>query len=216
MMRTSLVVVALLSAGCSKGTVGGNPFGTATNGMVPMQDDDDESATDGESTAGSSGGAISESWSSGGTDPTTGEDNTTTSGGDGSTAAVSASDPSTSSSGGALGESSSSGEPPSGGQPATGMYAHCYDMFFDNCTAPSTICVNITGEMEGFCTADGCNNPALDCDAAPGGTAAPFCLAAGGYSLCALDCSGGASCATGMSCESVSFDGGVTNYNLCM
>jgi hypothetical protein len=215
MMRTSLVVVALLSAGCSKGTVGGNPFGTATNGMVPMQDDDDESATDGESTAGSSGGAISESWSSGGTDPTTGEDNTTTSGGDGSTAAVSASDPSTSS-GGALGESSSSGEPPSGGQPATGMYAHCYDMFFDNCTAPSTICVNITGEMEGFCTADGCNNPALDCDAAPGGTAAPFCLAAGGYSLCALDCSGGASCATGMSCESVSFDGGVTNYNLCM
>jgi hypothetical protein len=215
MMRTSLVVVALLSAGCSKGTVGGNPFGTASDAMVPMQDDDDESATDGESTAGSSGGAISESWSSGGTDPTTGDDNTTTSGGDGSTAAVSASDPSTSSSSDGGLDESSSGMPPGGGQPNNGMYAHCYEDFFDNCGAlPS--CVYLIGEMNGYCTINDCANAALDCDASPGGTATPACLSDGaGSSFCSLDCSGGASCPTGMTCESGSFDG-VTTFDICM
>ena len=219
MVRSSGVVGALLpSVGCSQGTVGGNPF-DVSDSMVPMEDDDDSATDPSESSAteASSSGVISESFSSGGIDPTTGEVDDSTSG-DASTEAVSASDPSSSSTD-PIAESSSSsssgGDPPDGSQPATGMYAHCYDMFFDNCGAAAPICVNITGEMDGYCTADGCANPALDCDPAPGGTAQPFCFAAGGYSMCGLDCSSGESCATGMVCTIISFDG-VTDYSVCM
>ena len=214
-MRTCLACVVLLLGGCSKGTVGGNPFGTAT-GMVPMEnDDDDESATGEESATGSSEDGISESWSSTGPEATTADPETTT--GDGTTEAVSASDPSTSSTTDPPAESSSSTgiEPPTGSQPDMGMYAHCYEDFFDNCgNLPS--CVYIIGEMNGFCTIDDCANAAADCDASPGGTATPACLADGvGSSFCALDCAGGATCPTGMSCESGSFDG-VTTFYVCM
>ena len=208
-----LACAVLVLPGCAKGTSGGNPFGTLDSGMTPMEegDDDDESDTEEDEETGSPTSGISGGGSSTGDSD---QDTTSDDGGDSSTTTPVVGG--SSSEGGDESSSSSSGTPPpDGNQPDTGMYAHCYDMFFDNCTAPSTICVNITGEMEGFCTADGCMNPAVDCDPAPGGTASPMCLSAGGYSVCALDCSAGQTCAGGMTCETVSFDG-VIDYDLCM
>jgi hypothetical protein len=208
-----LVGAVLVLPGCAKGTSGGNPFGSQGSGMTPMEGDDDDDDSDTDEDEDEDTGAMTSGISGGGS--STGDsDPATTSAGDSSTSTPPGND---SSSDGGVAEdgSSSTGMPPDGNQPATGMYAHCYDMFSTNCTAPSTICVNITGEMEGFCTADGCLSPAVDCDPAPGGTAAPFCLSAGGYSVCALDCSSGESCAGGMVCTTVSFDG-VVDYDLCM
>ncbi|RMH00482.1 MAG: hypothetical protein D6705_00265 [Deltaproteobacteria bacterium] len=56
---------------------------------------------------------------------------------------------------------------------------------------------------DAFCTISNCSNPALDCDPSPGGTATPICVPNGASSFCALDCSNGKTCPTGMTCYNV-------------
>lgn len=84
-----------------------------------------------------------------------------------------------------------------GMQPADGMYADCLDA--TTCIGLST-CITFL-EMDGFCTDLGCTDPTTDCDPSPGGTALPSCMMVGPDAVCALDCSGGATCPGGMMCR---------------
>jgi hypothetical protein len=106
------------------------------------------------------------------------------------------------------------------------MWAHCLADFFDNCTSDAAICVNIeTPELgqDGFCTDEGCVDPAVDCDPVPPDSdAVSICAVAqdaeaNPSSLCAIDCSGGGTCPQGMVCvENLSFGEGLPAYDFCM
>jgi len=99
---------------------------------------------------------------------------------------------------------SSGGVDPTDGQPADGMYSPCLQAA--EC-APLSLCIqSVDADMnpiDGFCSATGCSNPAMDCDPAPGGTATPVCVPitvnAMAQMACALNCQG-LVCPTGMMC----------------
>jgi len=102
--------------------------------------------------------------------------------------------------------SSGGGTDSSGGgvdeQPADGMYSEC-DSAID-CFGVQG-CVAVMPNV-GFCTNGGCAD-AASCDASPGGTATPACVAAllngTDQQVCALDCSGGKTCPGGMECAAL-------------
>lgn len=93
-------------------------------------------------------------------------------------------------------------------RPSDGMYAACSASAqcepLDFCVFPS--------DEDGYCT-DICSTPddPSRCDASPGGDASTSCLDIGlasGNRVCALDCSGGASCPGGMRCEAIDTNDG--------
>lgn len=128
---------------------------------------------------------------------------TSTTSGDGDTTALPA-DPST-----GMATDADTGPQGSGGdngmQPADGMYSDC--LMAAQCVGLNT-CVTILDMMDapidGFCSNNGCQVPATDCDPTPGGTAVPFCMMVtlndNPDTACALDCAGGATCPGGMMC----------------
>lgn len=86
----------------------------------------------------------------------------------------------------------------SGHQPSDGWWSACLDA--PDCD-PGFACLGTDEMTDGVCTAECVPFGTADsCGASPGGTAVPTCLVVGGHSICALDCSGGRSCAGGMSC----------------
>ena len=92
-------------------------------------------------------------------------------------------------------------------QPADGMYSEC-TLPEDCMVATSNVCVTINGGS-GFCTNMACVNPVADCDASPGGTAPPICFPVDDtLTSCALDCSAGQICPTGMTCTALA-DGSI-------
>jgi hypothetical protein len=93
---------------------------------------------------------------------------------------------------------STDGGPAGAPQPDDGMYSHCVTL--GDCVGLTT-CVLAT-DTDGFCSA-ACTDAVSDCDPAPGGTAMPACVAYAAQPVCALDCSGGAQCPGGMSCQVV-------------
>jgi hypothetical protein len=107
--------------------------------------------------------------------------------------------------------------PPPGAQPGSGPWAHCVEGDFSNCgAAPWCIYIGRGATQNGFCTTDGCVNPAADCTPPPvGSTATPTCvdINAGAASICVLDCSSG-TCPTGMTCELVNY--GATVIQTCI
>lgn len=98
-------------------------------------------------------------------------------------------------------EGSSDGPPPENEQPASGMYSECD--FVTDCIGQTT-CVAVLGADAGFCSIDNCSDPAAQCVANPGATstATPACVIdIMGASVCALECTGGATCPGGMECR---------------
>lgn len=87
-------------------------------------------------------------------------------------------------------------------QPDHGMYSECTTVV--DCVGQSH-CVTTDDGMDGYCTNVGCLAPALDCDDPPGGSAPVVCAAVAGAPspVCALDCSVGQDCPTGMTCQTL-------------
>ena len=190
-LSRGLVVACGLALGCgveaSRGGFGFDTTPAPTTAPVPADDPDDDDDA-------SSGAGESSSSSSDDGEPPLGsssEESSTT------TLDV---DPS--------GGESTGGDVPDGMQPAAGMYATCIDA---NVCAPLTVCMQILDAMmmptDGFCTSLGCSDPSTQCLPAPGGTATPSCYAimANGMpdAVCALDCGGGKTCPTGMTCRNL-------------
>jgi hypothetical protein len=149
-----------------------------------------------------------------------GDEGSSSSGGSSSTGDAGGSSSSDGDAGGSSGEAGSSGglaessggDPGGGGngmQPADGMYSPCTTA--RQCGFTPILCITIVDMMgnavDGFCSETGCQNPALDCDPSPGGTATPICvpvsLDGNAEQACALDCSGGKSCPQPMACNNV-------------
>jgi len=89
-------------------------------------------------------------------------------------------------------------------QPEDGMYSDCLD---------AAMCVGLNAcitfpeggaATDGYCTRTGCETAIADCAPAPGGTVGPVCIEVTiGQAMqvvCALDCSGGEACPSGMTC----------------
>lgn len=195
--RASIVLAAVCGSSCAIEDGGGNPFdvqGPAPSNVTAAddpdgepQDADDESTDDGgEDSSSSAPEDVDQGESSSGDDDMSG----TTSGPDPD----------------ADGDADAGNEP--GGQPAEGMYSTC--AMPTDCVGV-TLCVTIVDPMQvplgGFCTAPGCANAAVDCIASPGGTATPMCLPLTVNDMpdaaCALDCTGGNTCPSGMECLDV-------------
>ncbi len=109
--------------------------------------------------------------------------------------------------GDAPGGSSDGGADPTGAVPgAGGLYDHCLQP--EDCGPGTTACLQIVDmammPIAGFCTHEGCSDPAADCAPPTSGTAQPYCLPVmiGNMqdAVCALDCSGGQSCPDGTVC----------------
>lgn len=112
------------------------------------------------------------------------------------------------------GESTETGDPstttgaPPTQQPDEGMYSPCLSPL--DCIGLTT-CLTATDTsnqpIDAFCTAGSCTSPLAQCDATPGGTAVPICLPIQlGDTMdevCALDCSAGQTCPTGMECRTL-------------
>ncbi|MCH9684345.1 MAG: hypothetical protein K0V04_23120 [Deltaproteobacteria bacterium] len=93
----------------------------------------------------------------------------------------------------------------SGGQPDSGPYSACVG---GSCGAGLT-CIIPELINDDLCVQN-CT-PAGDpsnCAPAPGGDASPICLSVNGSSYCALDCSGGQACPSGMICHDEADDAG--------
>ncbi len=93
----------------------------------------------------------------------------------------------------------------SGGQPDSGPYSQCVG---GSCE-PGLTCIVPELIVDDMCV-ESCL-PAGDpssCTPAPGGDSTPICLAVNGSSYCALDCSGGRSCPSGMVCHDEADDSG--------
>ncbi|MEM6291172.1 MAG: hypothetical protein AAGA54_07895 [Myxococcota bacterium] len=96
-----------------------------------------------------------------------------------------------------------------GPQPADGMYSPCTTG--RECGFTPDLCITLEDAdmviIDGFCSTTGCVNPAADCDANPGGTASPTCVGVtvdgAAENACMLDCTGGLTCPTGMTCYDV-------------
>jgi hypothetical protein len=105
------------------------------------------------------------------------------------------------------GSSEDTNDPTGNGmQPMDGMYSHC--LTAEECDVSPVLCITIQdadmNNIDGFCSETGCANPAVDCAAAPGGTAVPRCMPAtvNGMAMqaCALDCSNAMTCPPPMQC----------------
>ncbi|MEM6993955.1 MAG: hypothetical protein AAF721_25810 [Myxococcota bacterium] len=92
-----------------------------------------------------------------------------------------------------------------GPQPDNGMYSDC--LTTAECVGVNT-CVtifdNAGAPFDGFCTLDNCSDPLADCDPSPGGDVVASCveitLNGEPASACALNCAGGKTCPSGMTC----------------
>ncbi len=85
-----------------------------------------------------------------------------------------------------------------GEQPAVGPYSPCMN---GTCVA-GLVCLDSSVNDQNMCV-EFCSPPGdpSGCAPAPGGDSTPTCLAVDGFSFCALDCSSGRSCPTGMACH---------------
>jgi hypothetical protein len=214
MRRRSIALALVVMGACSSGQTSGNsPFTGVTLGdsaatQPPDVDDaDDEEGSSGGkgpddgATSGDPFGEETAALTTSGMPPdTTGMDETT-----------------------AAGEESSTGMfMPGNGQPASGMYASCYDPDLANCTAFADVCLMIEALKSGICTHDACTTPA-DCHPAPlDATAPPICIQGQSpegqdVGLCGLDCASGQTCPAGMQCaENVSFGEEYPIYSFCI
>lgn len=180
-MRVTWAIVSLCAVAACSNEDGGRPDGFETAAVPP-------------STTGSTG-AVGASSSSGAGDSSS-ETSTGTTG-----------SPTTSSSTGAA----ETGEPDPGTQPAEGLYADCISD--DQCGPSPGLCFTFTdmdgNTTDGFCSRSECTNAAVDCVPTPGATALPACVPRTvndmPNSACALDCSGGATCPSGMTCQALDF-----------
>ncbi len=228
MQRLTVLLVALPFLGCgSEG--GGGLFGAGTQGTgasgsastsgggstggfmttsISASDADGDGSGDNSSTPDPSAGSSGEETGS----PTTGLEPTSTSGDEsGSTSTGSAGEESSSSSssssgGGDVADDGGDDGGMGGMQPADGMYSPC--TIPRDCGFAPELCITLSDMdgmvLDGFCSETTCNNPAVDCDPSPGGTAPPACLDVNvdgmADTACVLDCTGGATCPTGMTC----------------
>jgi hypothetical protein len=98
-------------------------------------------------------------------------------------------------------------------QPEDGMYSDCLD---------AAMCVGLNAcvtfpeggaATDGYCTRTGCETAIADCAPAPGGSAGPTCIEVtigmAMQMVCALDCSGGETCPSGMTCYAYG------SYDIC-
>ncbi len=209
----ALSVVAVLTA-CSAGDGGGGSFGSfgGPGGSPANGPADNPNAMDGGSgSTGTDEGAESDS-SDGSTSDSGGAVGTTGETGMASAAMDESTDGGAGSSDGGSSGAMDDGMGNPGSQPANGMWAHCIEDDFTNCGAADT-CIFL--DNDGFCSVQGCTNPAIDCDPAPAGTAVtPICADAVSPAVCALDCST-AACPAGMVCTAVSINMGA-DVNICV
>ncbi len=188
-------VSALVACG-SDGT-NNSPFGVGTSASATAT----ATAT---ATAGSTGEGTG---SSSGSDT---EDASSTSGVGSTSVAPTTADPGSTSMG-STGVAEVTGDPTAGMQPADGLYSHC--LSGAECDPIPALCITIQdmddNPMDGFCSITPCVNPAVDCVPTPGGTALPACMPVTldgmATNACALDCSGGMTCPTGMTCYTLEF-----------
>jgi hypothetical protein len=85
---------------------------------------------------------------------------------------------------------------PDGAQPDEGLYSHC--LASDECTIGN--CILRGDHTNGFCTQECYEGDPDLCAPSPGGTAERTCIQVVGLQICALDCSSGKTCPTGMDC----------------
>ena len=201
---------------CSSGDTN-NPFGLGTQGS-PTPATASASGSEGGSDSSSGVTSMDAADGGGGGDQTSTPDpsdtnDSTTGGGDATTdptaddttgpGITSAGDSTTS---GAGDDAADDGGMGGGMQPADGMYSPC--VVPRDCGFAPELCITITDAddmlLDGFCSETTCTNPAVDCDPSPGGTAPPICIDVtvdgATDSACVLDCTGGATCPTGMTC----------------
>lgn len=198
MVRWTLLGIGALAIACGSDGDNNSPFGVATS-----------PATTATATATASGGSTGDgTGSSSGSDTDAAESSTS---GVGSTSV----DPTTAetTAPGTTGVETTSaeetGDVPTGMQPADGLYSHC--LTGRECDPIPALCITINDmndmPIDGFCSITPCTNAAVDCVPTPGGTALPACipvnLDGAETNGCALDCSGGATCPTGMTCQSL-------------
>ncbi len=186
-----MVVGLCAVTACSSDGGNDNPFGVGTSATATAT-----ATATGSSGGGSSSGSGDGTGSDGSTgSPTTGSPST-------------GPDPSTT----AADDSTGAGDtidPSAGVQPMDGMYSPCTTGM--ECGNTPILCITINdadgNPTDGFCSQTPCANPAVDCLPSPGGTAVPTCMPVtvdGAASMaCALDCAGGATCPTGMTCYSL-------------
>jgi len=107
-----------------------------------------------------------------------------------------------------------------GNQPTGGPWADC--LAASECSGDIDGCVTTTpsgapGPDNGYCFVR-CASP-VDCPATPGGDAPVTCAVDLGAStidkICALDCAGGQTCPTGMTCTQIGDAKGAT-HNVCV
>lgn len=191
-------VALVLLVGCNVGNPS-NEFGVPTGASAsasatatPTSGGSDDTGSEG-SDSGTAGGTADDGTSGGGG-----------SSGPGPTTGMTAA-----STGAMPGDSSSGGMDAGTEQPQSGMYSEC--AMPEDCIVPSNVCLTVN-MMSGFCTNMGCLDPVADCDATPGGTAVPICfpveLDKVEQDSCALDCSAGQICPTGMVCVALA-DGSI-------
>ena len=208
------LVIASCVAGGDEGTSGfpGYPTGPATgkndaiddSGSSASDDDDDDGET---SAAPDDGDEVDESTSEPPDAETTAPDPSTGDAGDPETGVDPTGDPGP-------------------GQPAMGLWSQCTFDAYDNCTFDAPVCISGEfdgGAEDGFCSRDGCNNPAVDCAPVPtDSNAIPMCVEARDpmnqpVFLCALDCAQGQTCPAGMACiEGIAFGEDLPVYAFCV
>lgn len=75
-----------------------------------------------------------------------------------------------------------------------------------DCLSGACVVLSVGGEIHGgYCSAPNCSNAVVDCSPPAAGNATPICLdimdqVMNAHSVCALDCSGGATCPLGLVC----------------
>ncbi|MCR9166193.1 MAG: hypothetical protein ACE37F_32100 [Nannocystaceae bacterium] len=195
--------------GTATSTGGGSSGGFMTTSISASDadgDGDGDNSSSPDPSAGSSGDETASPTT--GVEPTTG---TTTSGDDGGSTSTGseASSSSSSSSSGAGDDMGDDGGMMGGMQPDDGMYSPC--TVPRDCGFAPELCITLSDMdgmvLDGFCSETTCVNPAVDCDPSPGGTAPTACLDVNvdgmADTACVLDCTGGATCPTGMTCYSL-------------
>jgi hypothetical protein len=202
-LRIPTLLVGVLLAGCSLATDsgGGLGFDEPPPGIAPP--DDGSGAGDGEGDT--DGGETDPDDTSDAVDdpePGTGDDGGGTGGGGGGMTGSGddTDDGGTQDTGGGGITGTDAGTTEgAAAQPSSGMYSHCLSV--NDCDAGFGCLTNDTA-TDGFCSilCEPVGDPA-GCEPDPSGVLDPVCtVAGGGESVCALDCSGGQSCPTGMVC----------------
>ncbi len=194
-VRWTLAVVGLCAVACGSDGDNNPPFGVPTG-----------ASASGSASASASAGSTGEG--SSGTS-TTGDETGVASTSSGGTTGQATTAPGSTSIGSTSGDETAAVDP--GTQPADGLYSTC--LVAEECDPIPALCITINdadgNPMDGFCSQTGCTNAAVDCVPTPGGTAVPACMPVTVNdvedSACALDCSGGATCPSPMTCYSLSF-----------